>query len=136
MSDKRFDLTEDQFLFAQEEIIFNVTEDILLAMEKLDISKSELANRLNKSKSYVSQLLNGTRNMTLRTFSDICLSLGIDYKVSIFVDGKDVSIQKEREWHSSPIEHTSYMKGVFTEKELKLSSLQLKKNNFGYSNES
>lgn len=136
MSNQKILFTEDQFLFAQEDIIFNVTEDILLAMEKLDVSKSELAERIGKSKSYITQLLSGSRNMTLRTLSDICLSLGSEIKISILVNGKDVSISDERdkEWRSEPLHSTSYMKNIMTLEETKEISIRsLNRDKFGYS---
>ncbi|MCO8052629.1 helix-turn-helix transcriptional regulator [Proteus penneri] len=135
MSNRKINLTEDQFLFAQEEIIFNVTEDILLAMEKLKVSKAELSERIGKSKSHVTQLLSGARNMTLRTLSDINLSLGTDIKISILVDGKDVSIHENREWRSSPIQDTPYLNNINFEKTIEISRRTLNKNAFGYSHE-
>lgn len=60
---------------AREDLVYNVTEDILVAMESGDISKQELARRLGKSKAYVSQVLSGNRNMTLGTLSDIAYVL-------------------------------------------------------------
>jgi transcriptional regulator with XRE-family HTH domain len=61
---------------AQELLITEVTEAIWEAMEHADITKSELASRMGATKGYVSQVLNGARNMTLRTLSDICFALG------------------------------------------------------------
>ncbi|CQJ02370.1 helix-turn-helix domain-containing protein [Yersinia frederiksenii] len=64
-------------VYASEELTFNVTEDLLIIMEDKDISKSELAYKLGKTKAYVSQLLSGSKNMTLKTMSDVCFALGI-----------------------------------------------------------
>lgn len=75
---------------AQDQLIFNVTEDILLTMEDLEISKSELARRVNKSKSFISQVLNGNANMTLRTLASICFELGTNVDVRI---GNGVSVR-------------------------------------------
>ena len=69
-------------LYAREELIYNVTEDMLVIMEELGISKNELARKLGKSKSYVTQLLNGSRNMTLGTLSDVCMELNTKPKIS------------------------------------------------------
>src|SRR5690606_5803412 len=71
-----FSRAEDRAL-AREDLIYNVTEDVLVLMERLEVSKKELARRLGRSKSYVTQLLSGARNMTLGTLSDICFALGI-----------------------------------------------------------
>ena len=39
--------------YAREDLVFNVTEDLLVMLEDLNVSKAELARRLGKSKSYV-----------------------------------------------------------------------------------
>ena len=85
---KIFTYEEDRD-YAREELVFNVTEDILIAMETLEISKVELAKKLSKSKSYVTQVLSGTRNMTLGTLSDICFSLHIKPIVKIEIPQKE-----------------------------------------------
>jgi len=76
----------DERAFAREELVYNVTEDILLVLEDLDVSKKELARRLSKSRSYVTQILSGARNMTLGSLSDICLALGVKPKITIQVE--------------------------------------------------
>ena len=68
---------------AQEALIMNVTEDLLLVMEDKGVSKAELARKLSKSRSYVSQVLDGARNMTLRSLADICYALDIEPTVTI-----------------------------------------------------
>jgi transcriptional regulator with XRE-family HTH domain len=68
-------------LLAQEELILEVTESICKLLEEEKVSRKELADRLGKSKGFVSQLLNGGRNLTLRTVADILHVLG--YKVTL-----------------------------------------------------
>jgi transcriptional regulator with XRE-family HTH domain len=68
-------------LLAQEELILEVTETICDILENEKISRKGLADRLGKSKGFVSQLLGGGRNLTLRTVADILHVLG--YKVSL-----------------------------------------------------
>ena len=62
-------------LVAEELLIAEVTEAIWEAMENDGISKTELARRMGASKGYVSQVLSGSRNMTLRTLAVICADL-------------------------------------------------------------
>lgn len=69
--------------YAREELVYNVTEDILITLEDLDVSKKELAQRLGKSRSFVTQILSGARNMTLGSLSDICVALGVKPKISL-----------------------------------------------------
>ena len=76
-------LKDEEFrrLFAQEDLIMEVTETLCELLEKEKLSRKELADRLGKSKGFISQLLNGGRNLTLRTVADILHVLG--YKVSL-----------------------------------------------------
>ncbi len=76
-------LKDDEFrrLFAQEDLILEVTETLCELLENEKISRKELADLLGKSKGFVSQLLNGGRNLTLRTVADILHVLG--YRASL-----------------------------------------------------
>lgn len=74
--DKVFTTAEDK-AYAREELVYNVTEDILVVMEEMKVPKTELARRLGKSRSYITQILSGVRNMTLGSLSDICFVLGV-----------------------------------------------------------
>jgi transcriptional regulator with XRE-family HTH domain len=91
LMDKYLEDPEFAKLMAQEDLIMEVTETLCELLEKEKISRKELADRLGKSKGFVSQLLNGGRNLTLRTVADILYVLG--YKVTL-VPHK-VEIQKE-----------------------------------------
>ena len=55
--------------------ILDATELLCELLDTEEISRQELAQRLGKSKGFVSQVLSGERNMTLRTLSDIALAL-------------------------------------------------------------
>jgi antitoxin component HigA of HigAB toxin-antitoxin module len=68
-------------LTQQEKLILDVTELVLEKMEDKDIAKSDLAGMLGTNKSHITQMLQGSRNMTLRTVSDIFFAL--DCKVKI-----------------------------------------------------
>lgn len=80
-----FSRAEDRAL-AREDLIYNVTEDLLVLMERQDVTRKELARRLGRSKSYVTQLLSGARNMTLGTLSDICFALDTTPRVTLLDD--------------------------------------------------
>jgi len=71
----------DSKIYARESLIMNVTEDILVAMEDKEITKTDLARLLHKSKSFVTQILSGSRNMTLRTLTDIAFDLDLDVSI-------------------------------------------------------
>lgn len=87
-------------LFSRTDLIENVTEDIMLAMEKMDISKTELSKKLGKSKSYVTQLLSGSRNMTLSSLSDLCFELDITPEIKILEDEDKLDFSNYMESHS------------------------------------
>ena len=103
--------TEENFSFphvsdvvmASERLIFNTTEDILLAMQDAAMNQADLAKKMGRSKSCVSQLLDGHRNLTLKTLSDITYALGAEVKLAIMKDGRDVShpIIPEREGYTT-----------------------------------
>jgi transcriptional regulator with XRE-family HTH domain len=67
---------EHKQLLRQEELILDATELICKIMKDNGISKAELADRLGKSKAFVTQCLCGHQNLTLRTLADIFTVLG------------------------------------------------------------
>jgi transcriptional regulator with XRE-family HTH domain len=73
---------EYERLVAQEELILDATEAIVTLLDVQGVSRQELAERLGKSKGFVSQLLSGERNMTLRTLSDLAFVLGRRFRLS------------------------------------------------------
>ena len=105
-ADKEFSRAEDRAL-AREELIYNVTEDLLVLLEKLDVSKVTLARHLGKSRAYISQLLSGSRNMTLGTLADICFTLGIAPKISFNRDKSNSSeLTSDANWQDVPLEQS------------------------------
>src|SRR4030043_999285 len=75
-------------LMAQGELIMEVTETLCELMEKEGIARKELAERLGKSKGFISQLLNGGRNLTLRTVADILHVLGYRVALTPYKEGE------------------------------------------------
>jgi plasmid maintenance system antidote protein VapI len=70
-------------LFAQEQLIVAVAECIWQHMEERKVTKADIAAALGKSKAFVTQILNGSRNMTLRTLSDIAFALGAKCEIQL-----------------------------------------------------
>lgn len=64
-------------LVRQEELILDVTERLTEALQEAGVTKAELARRLGRTPGFVSQLLGGGRNLTLRTISDIAVALSL-----------------------------------------------------------
>lgn len=69
--------------FAQERLIAEVAEEIWASMERAHLNNTDLAQRLGKSKAFIGQVLNGSRNMTLRTLSDIAGVMNLKVQVSL-----------------------------------------------------
>ncbi|MDR2213074.1 MAG: helix-turn-helix transcriptional regulator [Pseudomonadales bacterium] len=77
--------------FARMDLTYNTTEDLLVAMEDQNITKTELAKRLGKSKTFVTQVLSGSRNMTLGTLSDIAFVLELKIKITFRRAGENAA---------------------------------------------
>lgn len=80
---------ENLRLVEQEYLILTATEKICEWMEENDVSRTQLADRIGKTPAYVSQLLSGSRNMTLRTLADLAFAL--DRRVEL----QDARLQTE-----------------------------------------
>lgn len=50
-------------------------------MAEAGVNKAELARRLGKSRAYVTQLLGGRANMTVRTLADVAYALDAEVKL-------------------------------------------------------
>ena len=74
---------EGRRLLEQERVLLEVTEIICKLMEASGVSKSQLARSLSKSPAFVTKILNGTNNFTLRTLSDVFLALGKSLHVEL-----------------------------------------------------
>jgi transcriptional regulator with XRE-family HTH domain len=66
-------------LFQQERAIYEATELLESVMREEGVTRSELAKRLGKSKGWVTQLLDGEANKTIRTLADAFAVLGREY---------------------------------------------------------
>lgn len=76
----------------QEELEVQVEEDLLVftaaelisrLMEERDVNKKQLAERLGKSRPFITQLLSGGRNLTLRTIARVAYALGYRLRLSL-----------------------------------------------------
>jgi len=77
-------------LVAQETLILETTEALWALLASDAVTKSALAERMGTTKGYVSQVLSGSRNMTLRTLSDLCFALNAKPQITIQ--------REEQEW--------------------------------------
>jgi transcriptional regulator with XRE-family HTH domain len=67
---------DDMRLYQQERAIEYVTAMICRLMKKQNTTRAELAKRLGKSPGWITQLLDGEKNKTVRTLSDVLWALG------------------------------------------------------------
>ena len=89
MRPKRQKEPEYQRLLAQERLILDATEAIVGLLDEQNVSRQDLAARLGKSKGFVSQLLSGERNMTLRTLADLGYVLGRRFSLAAYVGDEE-----------------------------------------------
>ena len=64
---------------------FEIMEQASLLMESAGISRSELAERMNVSRPYVTRLFKAPSNLTLRTMWQLALSLDAKVSVGIYL---------------------------------------------------
>lgn len=76
LTEKLTGTPEGMRLYQQERAILEVTELICQLMQEQGVTRAELAKRLGRTKGHVSQLLDGGRNMTIQTVSDLLVALG------------------------------------------------------------
>ena len=75
--------SEDARGLRQEELIVEVTEALARGLRTSGLTKSELAARLGRSKGFVSQVMGGGRNLTLRTLADMAAAIGCRVRVDL-----------------------------------------------------
>lgn len=69
--------------FNRQALIIDVAEAISQKMEERCINKSTLAKLLEKTTSFVTQVLTGSRNMTLSTLADLAFALDAKVRISV-----------------------------------------------------
>lgn len=63
--------------------ILDITEQISRGLIKKGLTKKDLADKLNSSQAYVTKLLNGSNNYTLKTLVKISESLDLDLDIRL-----------------------------------------------------
>ncbi len=80
---------ENRKLLRQEELILEATEGLASLMERQGVTKADLARRLGRTRGYITQILAGSRNFTLRTLAEVANALG--YRVHLSFDSDPVA---------------------------------------------
>ena len=84
LEEKLTKMPDGKKLYRQEQTILEVTELICQLLEEQNVTREELAIRLNKTKEYVTKMLDGRINLTIRMISDIFFVL--NNKVHILLE--------------------------------------------------
>lgn len=74
---------EGQLALVTEGLMVDATELIAEAMESEGISRAELARRIDRSPAFVTKVLRGTSNFTLRTLAHILFALGYTIRLRV-----------------------------------------------------
>lgn len=98
---------EKHRVFEQESLAIEATELISTLLKERKVSKVDLAKRIGKSKAYVTQLLSGSRNMTLHTFADLAFALGCKVELQAARLSKPGEVNVYKEVIKFPVSKTS-----------------------------
>jgi transcriptional regulator with XRE-family HTH domain len=77
--------------FAEERLILDVAQKVWEVMEEAKVSRSALAESLSRTRSYITQVLSGNTNLTLRTLAAIGDALNYDVKFELNANPKIVA---------------------------------------------
>lgn len=84
-------ILDDEDLFReyrQEQLQHDVAELICHEMESQGVTRTELASRMGRTKGFISQVLSGDHNPTLKTVSDLLFALGLGLRVETMDAGE------------------------------------------------
>lgn len=91
-------------LLVEEELMIEVREKICEYMQLEGITRTELAKRLDVTKGYITQILSGSRNVTLRTLAAVADALGYEVKLRLrrLKQPKEQRVSYQIEWEKEP----------------------------------
>lgn len=73
---------EKSFDFRLESLLIEIGEDIAFLMEQQGLTRSQLAERLGVSRAYVTKILNGNPNLTIKTILKLADVLAQDLEIN------------------------------------------------------
>ncbi len=80
---KEMETAESEPDFVYEQLLLDVNERILTAMERAGVRKADLAERLGTSRAYITKLLGGPENLTLKTLVKVAMALNSKVELRI-----------------------------------------------------
>jgi transcriptional regulator with XRE-family HTH domain len=69
--------------FVTEQMLLDITEQIARTMLAQDVKRSELAERLGVSRSYITKVMEGRPNLTVHSLVRVALALDCDLGISL-----------------------------------------------------
>lgn len=79
---QRLALAEKTFDFRLESILIEVAENLALFMKEQNLTRSQLADRLGVSPPYITKILNGNPNLTIKTMLKLADALNQDLEIN------------------------------------------------------
>lgn len=77
---KAIEESRKHLAYYEESLFIDVAARIIDAMENLDITRSELARKLNVSPSYVTKILRGHANLSLESLAKLAFALDLKWE--------------------------------------------------------
>lgn len=105
-------------MLLQERLILDVTERLSEVLLETGITKAELARRLDRTPGFVSQVLGGGRNLTLRTIADVAAALSHrpSFELALEVESvSDAARWEDESWGWTPPAAKADQVGRFSE---------------------
>jgi transcriptional regulator with XRE-family HTH domain len=105
---------KERLEFDTERACFEFVEQLQGVLDRLGITRAALAKRLSKSPSYITQVLNGSRNLTIATMTELASAVACEMHVRlryrdpgsatgpVYVEAETPS---RTEWTSPPAPH-------------------------------
>lgn len=104
------DKYKDDIDFLTEEAIIEFNEKIVKRLKELNLSRTELANKLGVSKAFITKLLNGNPNLTIKTMVNIAKAL--DCNLELDLCPKEYEIRKFYLLNNKKIDYDNYNTNV------------------------
>lgn len=101
--------------YGLEGLLLAVNEQICEAMERKSISRADLADKLGVSRPWVTKLLSGNRNLTLKSL--VCVANALDLCVDVMLLEQSVGFAEESITLGQPLLHLEYNPGEYEEGE-------------------
>lgn len=81
---------KDDLEFRTEEVILDFTEKIVTKMDDMNVNRTNLAEKLGVSKAFITKLLNGNPNLTIKTMMSIAFALDCELNLDLYPKGFEI----------------------------------------------